>query len=248
MATETRILTAPLDGTSVRLYAEVTGMLARFNSAITPKDDVANDLPELSPDTAETEAALRLALVAMTEAQRRIERQEARIRELESLSVTDELTGLLNRRGFDMHLVKALAQARRGERRGVLLMIDLDRFKPINDTYGHAAGDEVLKTASIILQGQIRETDYVGRLGGDEFAILLPRSNKRNGMRRAQELDKKLNNAYASWNGIQIPIKASCGIHMYTSRAQLDELLASADKEMYKIKMVRKEKQGISVR
>jgi diguanylate cyclase (GGDEF)-like protein len=205
----------------------------------------------VEPTSVESTAIMKIAELAHTlvaEVSDHLKAQDQRIAELEALATTDELTQILNRRGFETQLDHELSIARRHGVGGVMIFVDLDEFKPINDTYGHAAGDEVLKTASIILQGQIRETDYVGRLGGDEFAILLPRSNKRNGMRRAQELDKKLNNAYASWNGIQIPIKASCGIHMYTSRAQLDELLASADKEMYKIKMERKEKQGISVR
>ena len=81
MATETQIVTAPLDGNSVRLYAEVTGMLARFNSALTHANDTPEAAADLRPDAAETEAALRLALVAITEAQWRIERQELRIRQ-----------------------------------------------------------------------------------------------------------------------------------------------------------------------
>ena len=72
MATDTRILTVPLDGQSVRLYAEVTGMLARFNTALEPGTEIASDTADAKPDAAETEAALRLALVAMSEAQRRI--------------------------------------------------------------------------------------------------------------------------------------------------------------------------------
>jgi len=145
-------------------------------------------------------------------------------------------------------LAHELSVAKRHGVGGVMIFVDLDEFKPINDTYGHAAGDEVLKAAATIISSQIRDTDYVDRLGGDEFAVLLPRSNKRNGVRRAQELDKKLNNAYASWNEIQIPIKASCGVHMYSAKAELDELLASADKAMYKIKMERKAKNGGSAR
>ncbi len=126
--------------------------------------------------------------------------------------------------------------------------MDLDEFKPINDTYGHAAGDEVLKTVANLLQGHVRDTDYVARLGGDEFAILLPRSNKRNGVRRAEELDRKINNAYASWDGKQIKIKASCGVHMYASKAEVGELLEAADAAMYKIKQERKSKLGIKTR
>jgi diguanylate cyclase (GGDEF)-like protein len=95
-------------------------------------------------------------------------------------------------------------------------------------------------TVAGLLKTQVRDTDYIGRLGGDEFAILLPRSNKRNGVRRAEELDRKLNNAYASWQGHNIPIKASCGVHMYAADAELKELLLSADAAMYKIKQERK--------
>jgi diguanylate cyclase (GGDEF)-like protein len=130
----------------------------------------------------------------------------------------------------------------------VLIFVDLDEFKPINDTFGHAAGDEVLRTVSNLLRGHIRDTDYIGRLGGDEFAILLPRSNKRNGVRRAEELDRKLNNAYASWDGKQIAIKASCGVHMYAAKAEAGELLEAADAAMYKIKQERREKFGIKAR
>ncbi|MEQ8509993.1 MAG: GGDEF domain-containing protein [Rhodospirillaceae bacterium] len=196
-------------------------------------------------ESAAVEKITKLAQSLVAEISDALKAQDKRIAELEALATTDELTQILNRRGFEQQLEHELSIARRHGVGGVMIFVDLDEFKPINDTYGHAAGDEVLKAASTILQAQIRDTDYVGRLGGDEFAILLPRSNKRNGVRRAEELDKKLNNAYASWNDMQIPIKASCGIHMYTSRAEIGELLASADKAMYKIKMERKAKKGI---
>ena len=106
----------------------------------------------------------------------------------------------------------------------------------------------MLRTVSNLLRGHIRDTDYIGRLGGDEFAILLPRSNKRNGVRRAEDLDRKLNNAYASWDGKQIKLKASCGVHMYAAKAEVGELLEAADAAMYKIKQERREKFGIKVR
>ena len=85
--------TAPLDGPSAQVYAEVTGMLARFNSVL--DNEAIVQTPEHA--RAETETALRMALVAMTEAQKRIERQQHRIEELENLSITDELTSVMNR-------------------------------------------------------------------------------------------------------------------------------------------------------
>lgn len=242
MTTETRLLAAPLDGKSVQLYAEVTGMLARFSAAMQPSEEPANDDSEqLRPDVAETEAALRLALVAMTEAQRRIERQELRIRELESLSVTDELTGLLNRRGFNMHLVKALAQAKRGERRGVVLMIDLDRFKQVNDTYGHAAGDGFLQAVAAVLQADVRECDVVARLGGDEFAVLMTDLDRAGCEARANALSERLNGNVVDWHGTILPISASVGFVEYTGADSPMALLHRADELMYLQKSTRRD-------
>lgn len=240
MATDSRILAAPLDGHSVRLYAEVTGLLARFNAALQPQTAANEDLPDLGPDTADAEAALRLALVAMTEAQRRIERQEARIRELENLSVTDELTGLLNRRGFDMHLGKALAQARRGERRGAVLMIDLDRFKRINDVYGHAAGDGFLQAVAGVLLADVRECDVVARLGGDEFAVLMTDLDRASCGSRARALTDRLNDHVVDWHGTLLPISASVGFVEYGSDDSATGILDRADKLMYLQKNARR--------
>ncbi|MFX4222750.1 MAG: GGDEF domain-containing protein [Thalassobaculum sp.] len=233
-------MTAPLDGPSARMYAEVTGMLARFNGALDP----ANDAADLSP--VETTAALRLALVAMTEAQKRIERQQARIAELENLSVTDELTGAMNRRGFDMQLRKALAQSKRlsadseESEGGVVLMIDLDRFKSVNDTYGHAAGDELLRLVAGVLTRDVRASDTVARLGGDEFAVLMPDLDAADGLARAHRLEKRLNSTRLSWGELVLPVSASVGAVSYQPQDRPVELLKRADEIMYRRKAERR--------
>jgi len=190
----------------------------------------------------------QLAHALVEEITEHLRAQDKRIAELENLATTDALTRVLNRRGFEESLTHELSIARRHGVGGVLIFVDLDGFKPINDTYGHAAGDQVLVAVGNLLRGHIRETDYIGRLGGDEFAILLPRSNKRDGLRRAEELDVKLNNAYAQWDSQQIAIKASCGVHMYASNAEVRELLESADAAMYRIKQQRKCRGEIAAR
>ena len=206
------------------------------------------------PPSEESEAtkAIRqisgLAHALADEISQHLRAQDKRIAELENLATTDPLTRVLNRRGFEDRLAHELSIARRHGVGGVLIVVDLDEFKPINDTYGHAAGDQVLVTVATLLRGHIRDTDYLGRLGGDEFAILLPRSNKRNGLRRAEDLDRKLNNAYAPWMGQQIAVKASCGVHMYSGQATVEELLQAADVAMYKIKEERRLKHGIKAR
>ncbi|MGE3334952.1 MAG: GGDEF domain-containing protein [Rhodospirillaceae bacterium] len=190
----------------------------------------------------------KLAHALVAEITDHLKSQERRIGELENLATTDGLTRVLNRRGFEEALTHELSVARRHGVGGVLIFVDLDEFKPVNDTYGHAAGDEVLLTVANLLRGHIRDTDYIGRLGGDEFAILLPRSNKRNGVRRAEDLDRKLNNAYAAWDNNQIAIKASCGVHMYASKAEVKPLLEAADAAMYKIKQERRARLNLKVR
>ena len=190
----------------------------------------------------------QLAHALVGEISNHLREQDRRIAELENLATTDALTHVLNRRGFVERLTHELSVARRHGVGGVLIFVDLDGFKAVNDSLGHAAGDQVLMAVGHLLRGHIRTTDYIGRLGGDEFSILLPRSNKRNGLRRAEELDRKLNNAYASWEGQQIPIRASCGVHMYSAQAEVNELLEAADAAMYKIKQERKLKLGIPAR
>jgi len=160
-------------------------------------------------------AALEGALTAATSADRRFDDLVRRLDQLESLAVTDPLTGLLNRRGFEREMERALATARRHLDVGVLVYIDLDGFKPIKDTLGHAAGDEVLKRVAQILVENVRESDRVARVGGDEFVVLLTRTNREGGLARAETLNGLVNCALVSWQGRLIPIRASFGFQAY---------------------------------
>ncbi|WP_439547648.1 GGDEF domain-containing protein [Falsiroseomonas sp.] len=100
--------------------------------------------------------------------------RDAALAQLAALSVTDLLTGLANRRGFEAQAHAAIATCRRQGQPVALLAFDLDRFKRINDGWGHAAGDVVLAGAARAMAGQLRAGDVLGRLGGEEFAALLP--------------------------------------------------------------------------
>lgn len=183
----------------------------------------------------------RIALRAAHEAEQSIAALQSRISCLEKAATTDELTEVLNRRGFVGQLQKSLASAERYEEQGVLLYVDLDGFKPVNDMYGHAAGDEVLRQVARVLRGNIRDCDCVGRLGGDEFAVLLTRSSWKDGLMRAEALEQALNNTYVGWNGRMIALRASFGIQAYGPRDDEHELLARADDAMYKTKRMRAE-------
>src|SRR3954452_2413097 len=98
---------------------------------------------------------------------------QARIAELTASAERDFLLDIFNRRGFARELHRSIAFIKRYEATGALVVLDVDRLKPINDTFGHAAGDEVLKAVARVLSEQVRSSDVIGRLGGDEFGVLL---------------------------------------------------------------------------
>ncbi len=189
---------------------------------------------------AHQEAATR-ALIAAIECERRMADLRERVLYMERLAMTDELTGLLNRRGFSEELQRTLAAARRYEEQGILIYIDLDGFKPINDTYGHDAGDEVLRNVGRLLRDIVRETDYVARLGGDEFAVLLTRSRWDDGMARAEAIDEALNSLVIAWKGRMVNVRASIGIQAYGPDDDGHGLLSQADQAMYRTKRGRAE-------
>ncbi len=171
-----------------------------------------------------------------TATERELVRQNARIGYLEDLSMTDELTGVSNRRGFRLELGRALARARRLGERGVLLLCDLDGFKAINDTYGHPAGDQVLRSVARRLRGQTRSCDSVGRLGGDEFAVLMTNTTPDQARLRTDLLDREINRLSVEWQGRSIPVSASLGVEAYGKTSRTEDLMALADRALYRDK------------
>jgi diguanylate cyclase (GGDEF)-like protein len=214
---------------------ELGATLARMSAMLSLDPAALADEPALD----NPEMVLRLALLAMNEAEKRIERQERRIAELENLSVTDELTGLLNRRGFRMQVRKAQALVKRGATRALLVMIDLDRFKSVNDTHGHAAGDAMLVAVAEILRNRVRETDTVARLGGDEFAILMMGTDLDEVEAKLALLAGDLNTRTLHWDGIEIPILASVGSEALDPALGVEAALDQADHAMYATKKTR---------
>jgi diguanylate cyclase (GGDEF)-like protein len=174
------------------------------------------------------------ALLAAAEVEKRLMAQSARIAYLETLSMTDELTGLLNRRGFEESFRRALVAAGRYGDEGVLIACDLDDFKSINDSHGHIAGDEVLRQVGWLLKTHTRETDFVARLGGDEFAAILIQTGWRNGLKRAQTLSRALNRLVVKIEGAAIAVSASLGIESFgPNDNDSGTLIARADMAMY---------------
>ena len=188
------------------------------------------------------ESGLRLLddlLAAAAEAEQSMALQRARIRYLESLSVTDELTGLLNRRGFETELSRALARARRMDEPGLLVMCDLNHFKAINDTYGHPAGDAILRAVAQVLKRNTRESDYVARVGGDEFAVIMTHTSRAQSERLAAKLSGLVNRLTVPWQGHHLPVSAGFGMAAYDKTSQPETLLFLADQNLYRDKAPR---------
>jgi len=192
-----------------------------------------------APESERQRLLLERALMVAAEAQQTLAEQRQRIAELEALSVTDELTGLANRRGFSVAANHALATMRRHGGEAALILVDMDDFKTINDTFGHGAGDHILQHVGQILRGQVRDTDTVARLGGDEFAILMPGAPFELARYRASALTRVIDRAVARWQHSLIPIAASFGLAQITAADTLGEALERADQSMYKLKRER---------
>jgi len=146
-------------------------------------------------------------------------------------ATSDRLTGLANRRKFD----ELVSQAEpRGARKGALIYADLDRFKLLNDTLGHPAGDAALVHFARIIQGQIRGGDMAARIGGEEFAVWLPKSDLDVGARIAERIRIKLGTTPWDWNGRAWPLSASFGVAACPETVQtLKHLPPQADAALY---------------
>ncbi len=194
--------------------------------------------------------AMNTALLAETQRLQRqldqaratILRHETRIAQLETLSTTDELTGLQNRRGFFRDFETELDRCGRGlSPGGLLVLIDLDNFKAINDTYGHAAGDACLRLVGRTLEETIRPMDSAARFGGDEFILLLSGAGKKSAADRIQKVAWTLNRLTLAWQGGEIAIHASVGIQEYGPGACAESIFRDADLAMYAKKKQRRE-------
>ena len=156
------------------------------------------------------------------------------------LANEDSLTGLFNRRRFIEELEREIAVARRSRAEGALLMLDLDRFKEVNDSLGHMTGDSLLIRVARALRERLRTTDSLARLGGDEFAIVLPACTAEDAEAIAAELSWSLSEATVRIAGRDRHISASFGIAPFGTRGRetADGLLVEADLAMYRAKAV----------
>jgi diguanylate cyclase (GGDEF)-like protein len=158
---------------------------------------------------------------------------QARIGELEAAADQDFLLDIPNRRGFERELNRSIAYIKRYRASGALIVLDVDRLKPINDAYGHAAGDEVLKAIVAVLLRQVRSSDVIGRLGGDEFALLLWNLSETDARAKAASLEKAVDGLSFVFRGSRISAGASAGVAILGAHAEAGKALEEADSAMY---------------
>ncbi|WP_163559804.1 diguanylate cyclase [Halomonas sp. NO4] len=149
----------------------------------------------------------------------------------------DPLTGLLNRRGFERRLEEALAECTKTGTPSVLILFDLDHFKPINDEGGHALGDEMLRRIAQVVAWEVRRSDHVARQGGDEFVVLLPSCTLKQAARIAESLRQAVAEVEVSHEGKTYHVTLSVGVTaLQEADSTIDPVLARADEACYQAK------------
>jgi len=159
-------------------------------------------------------------------------------RRLELLSITDGLTKLHNHRYFQDELTRAFEESHRYQRPLSLAMIDIDFFKKINDTYGHAVGDDVLKRTAELFRDSVRSTDLVARYGGEEFAVMMPETPLDDGVTFAEKIRRLIEETPMQTQAGPLNITVSLGVASvpHTRIHSTKDLIVSADKALYRAK------------
>lgn len=162
---------------------------------------------------------------------------EASNEQLKKLSKTDFLTDVYNRAALEEALQTEFRRTKRSGHRSTLLMLDIDHFKRVNDTYGHGAGDAVLKQLAAILKRNLRSTDIAGRYGGEEFAILLLDTTSEQALFFAERLRANVESALFEFENLSLSITLSIGLVEFQAQMQSHlEWISEADKALYESK------------
>ncbi|WP_296526370.1 GGDEF domain-containing protein [Rhodoplanes sp.] len=224
----------------IRRQPAATSEAADAEPAVAARPPARSGPGRLAGEVERVEVTTRLAHeVARLEAE--LAATQARVVELEAHALHDPLTGLLNRRGFERELARAAAHMQRYGGRLVLVYLDLDGFKPVNDQHGHAAGDAVLQAVAAVLRSHVRVSDLLARLGGDEFAVLLWNLADADAAAKATTLETMIAATLVHWGEAEIAVGASAGTAPLADPADAAAALARADAAMYARKRSRRE-------
>jgi len=195
--------------------------------------------PPLTPEDIEFADTVVKAAVAAVQRAKVLESTMADNRRLEVLAHTDPLTAVLNRRALTERLASELERVRRYESQVSVLLIDIDHFKRVNDSYGHLVGDDVLMDVGSLLQSAVRSVDVVARYGGEEFVIVLPETGLMGATAFAERIRELVEaHPFQHAGGSVLRLTASVGVATYPSPGldTVEDLLATADQALYRAK------------
>jgi len=207
----------------------VAGRKATASAAVRP----AHRAKHLAKDLAKELVKDRTTATILRQLRTELAAARKHIAELEASANTDFLLDIPNRRGFERELDRAVAYIKRYQASAALIVLDVDRLKPINDAFGHAAGDEVLKSIAATLTRQVRASDMVGRLGGDEFGVLLWNLSETDMRVKAAALEQAIDGLSFVFGGQRVTAGASAGVAILGPHAQAGRALEEADRAMY---------------
>lgn len=194
-------------------------------------------VPEVEPEPAQWPASAQALIESlMMENERlreQLHQQALQLHSAQDQADSDVLTPTLNRRAFLREVQRAMADCRRYGEDACLVYLDMDSFKSINDTYGHAAGDAALVHVAETLKASVREGDSVGRMGGDEFAVLLRRADLMSSRIKAMKLEAELALGTFEHAGLYLKVGGSFGVRAYAQQATAEAWLSEADAAMF---------------
>lgn len=188
---------------------------------------------EFTPKVREAVTSLLQEVDRLT---RDLSEMKHRVSELETFADQDELLPVLNRRAFVRELSRLQSFGERYDLKASLLYLDLNKFKSVNDTHGHAAGDKVLNAFVVALKKNLRDSDLIGRLGGDEFGIVLPNATLKDARLKAGSLAQAIQNMKVPYEGKVLKVTVAVGACVLTNEVGIEDALATADRDMFDAK------------
>lgn len=236
--------TAPVGGArqvakvaKVAKAAAASGVAATTDTSHAAPVDQATFLglseTELSPNV---RAALTALLNEVRSLRDELDRTRKRILHLERVADEDAMLPIANRRAFVRELTRIISFSERYGSPGSVLYFDLNGMKQINDRFGHPAGDAALRHFAQILVEHVRDSDVVGRLGGDEFGVILAQADIAQAQEKAAQLIGVIAREPLIWEGHQIQLSCSVGMHEFHGQQSADDALSKADASMYEAK------------